>query len=161
MSEAFDRLTAPFDPVVFVRGNLPWEGIVSTSALPRVAEAVVTASDLSWQVFPERTKEGRAASRFVVAGTLSLICPRCLEVVAWPVALERLVVWYRTAAAVPDEELEEADWDARVLDESVTLAELLEEELLLAWPQGPLHETCSLPGPAEAGAPFLPFSFLR
>lgn len=161
MSEALERLTAVFDPVAFVRKGKPWAGVVSTVSLPRIAGLVVEPAELAWQVVPERQPDGRAGCLFHLHGSVTLLCPRCLGTAVWPVAIEQRVVWYRTEAAVPEEELEADEWDARVMDEPVTLAELLEEELLLAWPQGALHEGCALPGPAVAGAPLSPFSLLR
>ncbi|GAB6049655.1 hypothetical protein JCM16106_04990 [Hydrogenophilus islandicus] len=161
MSEMPNLLTQLFDPVAFVRGKTAWSGTVAAGAFVRAADQVGDPSaTLRWQVDPERTPEGRVASRLRLEGVVPVVCPHCLALAEWPVAIDRLVVWYRSEAAVPEEELEAEDWDARVMDEPITLLELLEEELLLAWPQGAVHEACSLPGPVQTGDPASPFSVL-
>ena len=161
MSEHPDLLAQVFDPVAFVRGDAPWSGKVAAARFARAAEQIGDlAATLDWRVEPERTPEGRAASRLRLEGVLPVVCPHCLAVAPWTVAIERLVVWYRSAAAIPEEELEEENWDARVMDEPITLLELLEEDLLLAWPQGAVHDACALPGPTQVGEPLSPFSVL-
>ncbi|HSV46255.1 MAG TPA: YceD family protein [Ramlibacter sp.] len=80
---------------------------------------------------------------------LPLACQRCLRAVDLPVEVERSFrfVADESMAAAQDDESEE---DVLALSPSFDLLELLEDELLMALPLAPRHETC--PGPVAMQA---------
>ncbi len=159
MAEANDFLTRVFDPVALARQQALLKGEVAVAVLERLHDVLSeTAGALGWSVRGYRRDDGRAVTELRLEGTLSARCPRCLQAAALPVRLERTLVWYRSEAAIPDDELETEEWDARVQDEPVTLLALIEEELLLDWPQGALHEACVLPAEPLAGKVDSPFA---
>jgi uncharacterized protein len=82
---------------------------------------------------------------------LSLVCQRCLQPVAAPLAFERSFRFVdgEAAAAALDEESE--DEDVLALTRALDLHELLEDELLLDQPLVPRHDVCPDPLPASAG----------
>lgn len=82
-----------------------------------------------------------------IAGTLTLCCQRCLEGVAFPVEIDFRVGLVRG----PDEaeRLPEGFEPLILAEDRVRPADLVEDELLLAIPDMPVHgqaETCVLPG---------------
>ncbi len=82
-----------------------------------------------------------------VRGALTLRCQRCLEGVGFPVAIDFRVGFVRG----PDEaeRLPEGFEPLILAGDTVRPAELVEDELLLAIPDMPVHdqaETCTLPG---------------
>ncbi|MBM7333815.1 MAG: YceD family protein [Alcanivorax sp.] len=95
-----------------------------------------------------RDEDGRGRVQGRVEATLILVCQRCLEPVHHPVVadVDLVLVWSEDQAkALP------ADLDPLlVTEERLSLAELLEEELLLALPLVALHDEC--PRPASTGS---------
>lgn len=81
--------------------------------------------------------------------TLSLVCQRCMGPVDVPVTFERdfRFVASEELAAVEDEE---SDEDVLVLSKTFNLLELVEDELLMAMPPAPKHETCPRPVKLQA-----------
>jgi len=83
---------------------------------------------------------------------LPLVCQRCLAPVDVPVAVERsfrFVADEATAAAEDDEADEDVLAQSRVFD----LVELVEDELLMALPVAPRHESCPEAVTMSAGGP--------
>ncbi|MDP2367836.1 YceD family protein [Rhodoferax sp.] len=84
-----------------------------------------------------------------VTVSLSLICQRCLGAVAVPVAVDRLFRFV-SSEDVAELEDEEADEDVLALDKQFRLRDLIEDEVLMAMPLVPRHETC--PGNVQLSA---------
>lgn len=148
-----------------------------TTPLPRFERlqaglaAVPPQAEVAWQVRGAWRQAGawglQPALHVRVTATLPMTCQRCLEAVAIPVAVDRGFVF------APDEDTA-ARWDAE-LDEDVLalqqpfdLAALVEDELIMAAPQLPRHDTCEHPaalatqaGDLDAAAePANPFAIL-
>ena len=76
--------------------------------------------------------------------TLPLVCQRCLAPVDTHVQVDR---WFRFAAdeATAEAEDEEADEDVLAASHEFDLHALIEDELLMALPVTPRHDTCPQP----------------
>jgi uncharacterized protein len=78
-----------------------------------------------------------------ISATLSLTCQRCLEAFEFPVDAEVALAWVKTT--------QEADklplrYEPYVVDETpLLLNDVIEDELLLALPQIPMHEEADCP----------------
>ena len=142
--------TAPvLDVAAFCRGAATQEGRFALAELPRLAESVLRAADagaepaIEWSAAGAMQSGGRAP--FVVdlgvKTTLTLECQRCLQPMAVPLSIERRLrfVEGEDEAAYLDEELED---DVLALTHRLDLRALVEDELLLALPLVPRHETC-------------------
>lgn len=81
--------------------------------------------------------------------TLALTCQRCLSPVDATVRFERDFRFVATEelAAIEDEE---SDEDVLVLSRNFNLAELVEDELLMALPVAPKHAVCPVPVKLQA-----------
>jgi len=139
------------DIAAFCRDGGRLEGQAALADLPRFADSVLRSADGA----PEAPVLWRAAGSLqAVAGgppqclvdlTLSaaptLECQRCLQPVAVRLEIERRIrfVQGEDAAARLDEELED---DVLALLPRFDLLALVEDELLLALPLVPRHETC-------------------
>ena len=77
---------------------------------------------------------------------MTLECQRCLQPMRWPLQAERRIFFVdgEDAAAALDAE---SDDDVLALTPALDLAELIEDELLLALPLVPRHEHCPEPLP--------------
>jgi len=72
---------------------------------------------------------------------LPLTCQRCMEPVDIPVAVERSFRFVADEAAAEAQD-EEAEEDVLALNHDFNLRSLIEDELLMALPLVPSHETC-------------------
>jgi len=131
----------------------PLQGQAQLGELPRWAELLHPGADTSghtvlWSAQGEL--RGRRATRaeiwlhLQIQATAALTCQRCLGPVDTPMHVDR---WFRfvedeTQAATLDEETED---DVLVADKAFDLIELIEDELLLAAPIVPRHDTCPAP----------------
>lgn len=82
--------------------------------------------------------------------TAPLTCQRCLGAVEMPIQVDR---WFRFVADEATAEVEDNDCeeDLLPLEPRPNLYELLEDELLMALPLVPMHETCPVPVRMQAG----------
>lgn len=83
--------------------------------------------------------------------TVRRTCQRCLQPVALPLAVERDFLFAPTEAQAQARDAERDDADVLVLSKFLNLIELAEDELLLALPLVPRHDTCPQPLVAPAG----------
>lgn len=153
------------DVAGFAKGGVRLQGDIPLDALPRLQDLLhadarlgATSLPLHWQADGQAREQRGAAPQtwlHLQADTvLSLVCQRCLNAVVTPVHVKR------SFRFVPDEETAEAldaeiDDDVLALPRSLDLQQLVEDELLLALPLVPRHDTCPQPlAPATVDEPF-------
>jgi uncharacterized protein len=155
------RITDPrrLDVAAFARAEGVLEGELPAADLPRLAASALPADDgvavppVRWRaegsLRPVTGGEPEFWLRLEAEGSVRLQCQRCLQPVAEPLAVDRRFRFVRgeDEAARLDEELED---DVLALERSFDVVELLEDELLLALPLVPRHETCPQPLPMAA-----------
>ena len=125
------------------RGSLQSE--LAVSVLPRLAGMVADRhSGLRFSLNGIGRMGGKPALRLQIDGALSLICQRCLEPMQFTLAIDkklRLAATERELMAdVAD--LEDDEADLILGKEQMSIAELIEEEALLAIPFVPRHGQC-------------------
>jgi len=115
--------------------------------LIRETKGVGADSPLNWSAHGELRIDQSGAQQIwlhlTVDACLPLVCQRCMGSAGVGVAVHRSFrfVDSEEAAAAQDEEAEE---DVLVLSREFNLAELIEDEVLMALPLVPRHETCSI-----------------
>lgn len=141
------RLPEYINPLQFADQRRRLEGTVRIDGLTRLVDALMNTEgevtvDLAFG------RDGRTA---VIAGSigaeLQLQCQCCLEVLRWPVsATVRLgVVESIDAAGLLSE-----DYEPLVLEtEQIAVADIVQDELLLAIPYCPQHPQCGAPASTE------------
>lgn len=148
------------DVRAFAEAGATLEGELDQAALPRLQEGLL-ATDLApapvrWRATGEqRPVAGGGPETWLVlrADTqVTLACQRCLQPMAETLEIDRRFrfVEGEDEAARLDEELED---DVLAASRAFDLLELLEDELILALPLVPRHETCPQPLPQAVGAP--------
>jgi uncharacterized protein len=163
------------DVKAFAQAATPWsaqEALVRYERLAEEAQGPVDGLTVSWTARGElRPATGGSDEIWLhlqAQTSLPLTCQRCMGPVDVAVSAER---WFRFAAdeataAALDDEVEE---DVLVLSSEFDLAELVEDELLMALPLVPRHDTCpvdvklAVADPdfeAESAAPAHPFAAL-
>jgi uncharacterized protein len=78
------------------------------------------------------------------AATVDMTCQRCLAPAPQALQTDR---WFRFVAdeATADAEDEDSEEDVLVFSQAFNLRELVEDELIMAQPLVPMHETCPNP----------------
>jgi uncharacterized protein len=141
------------DVVAFARAQGMLSGTTEPARLTRLAQSTVTPADgaaalVEWSVSGLlKDRPGREAEVFlhlVVHARVWLECQRCLQPMAHALEVDgrfRFVAGEDEAARL-DEESEE---DVLALPRALSLDELIEDELILALPIVPVHDTCPQP----------------
>ena len=135
------------------------EGSLAAADLKRLAadlHAAAPAGSVAWQADGElrQSSDGAAPAVWLhlqAQTVVPLTCQRCLGAVETPLIVDR---WYRFVATEAQAEAEDdaAEEDLLALEPRPDLMAVLEDELLMALPLVPMHETCPQPLPSSAGA---------
>jgi len=144
------------DSLEFARVGGRRAGALAVGELERLADVLADEAEdgaLAWQVSGERDGDGKSRLRLSVRGNLNLRCQRCLGPVSFPVDIHSRLLLVPPGGPWP-EDLQDgglADDESDAIEASTELAlmPLIEEEVLLALPMAPRHESCGPPA-AEA-----------
>lgn len=132
------------DPWRAVEAGCDYSGSLPLARMARLQEALREAlGEASFRLSFSRDLEGRGILRGEIDARLVLTCQRCLEAMEVPVSLSMvlaLVSGLEEAGRLPE------DLDPLlVTSEPLRLADLIEDELLLALPLIPRHEPGACP----------------
>ena len=149
-------------------GRLPAQGELWAKELARLADSVVSVdSPIQWSFAPEgqQSPGGRRRWRLFARASVSCTCERCLMPVSVALHASRGFEFFATAAqadAMTEESLADGTQSAEDLaeidylspEDGMSLALLIEDELLLNLPMAPKHPDCRAPVQAhgEEGA---------
>lgn len=113
-------------------------GAVKITALKRMSDLVVTNDDVVTVEVGFAKQGKRAVITGSIKGTLQLICQSCLQALPWSLDISfRLGV----VASTQDADKLEVDCEPLLFNgETVSLIELIEDEILLALPDYPKHD---------------------
>ncbi|MEW6764774.1 MAG: YceD family protein [Pseudomonadota bacterium] len=133
----FDQWQQPLDVRGLVRQGVSLEGELSTSEMPRLNGIILNDAPVQFSLVFGKDEEGRAVVEGVLKTAVEMICQRCLK----PVSIELkpeiglgVVATEAEARQLPDH------LEPLVLsDEPVSVADLIEDEILLALPAVPRH----------------------
>ena len=114
-------------------------GTVSLDDLPRLAESGIGIVDLGSAAFDfRRDEEARYVVAVSVEAKVVMQCQRCLSDMQVPIMTASLMacVWTdEEAASLP------ATYEPLLVEDAADLSDIVEEEILLAIPVSPVHET--------------------
>lgn len=128
------------DPWRAVDSRSVLTGRLPLSSLPRLREPLLdTAGDVSFRLAFSRDEEHRAVLHCEVAAILRLRCQRCLEGLNHGV--DSSVVLALISAMDEERQLPERYDPLLVSERLIRPRDLIEDELLLALPQTPMHES--------------------
>jgi uncharacterized protein len=141
------------DVVAFARAQGTLDGTTALGRLTRLAQSTVTPADgaaeaVRWSVSGLwkdcAGREPEVRLHLVVHARVWLECQRCLQPMAHALEVDGLFrfVAGEDEAARLDEESEE---DVLALPRALRLDDLIEDELILALPIVPVHDTCPHP----------------
>lgn len=150
-------------------GRLPAAGQLSAAQLPRLRQDVASLpAPVTWEFSPDPQAPGPGRWRrrwwLSVGAELVCTCERCLTPVTLTISARRGFEFFESAAQadahserLDDEELD-SDPQADLVDylspeDGMTIATLVEDEILLAMPMAPKHERCDMPLPLLDAVP--------
>ena len=155
------------DSMEFARDGRRLAGEIPVSRLERLADVLAdTAGSLRVELAGTIDGEGNPCLRLKVAGSLNLRCQRCLEPMAWSLAIDSVLhltddVRMEDVGGGGDEEELDADApDVIVADKELAVLPLVEDEALLSLPIAPRHERCTPPSGGEKDRAPSPFAVL-
>jgi uncharacterized protein len=159
--QAENGLQAVLDGLAFASAGGMVAGVVPVAALPRLAEGLADDGGcLDCRVTGSRDGDGKCWLALAVSGSLGLVCQRCLKRLAFPVGIRTRLLLVPPGQAWPEDELAEDGFDAVAAEKEMALLSLIEEEVLLALPIAPMHETCETPMPVAEEQEPSPFAVL-
>lgn len=131
------------EPFRLCDANTRVSGNLVAAQLERISEfAVGTADDVNVVLDFSRDADGRNCISGTVDTVVHTTCERCLGALDIPVHATVSLVAIAVGGKVPETE-DDVDI-VEVEDERLALAPLVEEEVLMALPQYPVHESCDM-----------------
>lgn len=138
MSE--QQVIAPLD---FARNRNRLRGKIAVADLTRLKDVIASsAGELVYDISGGSTELHRPVLECVIQGSLALKCQRCLDQMEWPVDItSRLVLAQDEDEAERFSAQDDTDEsDVIVAEKSMSIADLVEEEVLLDIPMFPAHD---------------------
>lgn len=164
-------LSAPFmphqQPVIdgfeFASAGASMQGVWPLSDFPRLGDMLaMDVGEVAYKVDGVRDARGRPSLRVRVQGTLQLRCQRCLEAMPFEVEADQTLVLAETLAEIHAEPADAHAPDRVVAGKEMPVRDLIEDELILAVPYAPRHDSCvARPSPDAAKEKTSPFAGLR
>lgn len=117
-------------------------GTLDARHLPNVAESLAPGDDpvpIAWTIEGRASAEGRPALGIDIAGSVPLVCQRCLGTIDWPVSQATEVLLAADAKEMARLD-EGSEGEVILADRPLESATLVEDELVLTLPFAPRHE---------------------
>jgi uncharacterized protein len=133
------------DSFEFCRNNGYREGVTPVAEMTRLAaDCADPSGEIRWSIQGGTTPEGYPSMTLSVAGTVHLVCQRCLSPFSYEIDSSTMLVLGRDDedADQIEEALDDESIDVIVGSNCSDIRDLLEDEALLALPQSPKHEVC-------------------
>ncbi|HNY42887.1 MAG TPA: YceD family protein [Bryobacteraceae bacterium] len=149
------------DSFAFARDGRVLEGTLAVASLERLHDLLAEVSgEFAFRIEGYKGERGQSMLHLEVNGTLPLACQRCLEAIRFDLDVDCHLELIPEGKELSQEELEDDTRDFLPVAGELDVAELVEDEILLAVPVAPRHEKCGLPGAANAGERINPFAAL-
>jgi DUF177 domain-containing protein len=145
------------DGLQFARGAQAVRGVLGTGQLPRLAELHGATESLAFGVRGGVREDGKPCLWISVSGELRLVCQRCLGQLILPLSIEAELVLTEDAREI---EQAEDDVDRVLATRAMSVAQLVEDEVLLSLPMVPRHERCAAGVAVDRETHASPFSVL-
>ncbi|MBU2640604.1 MAG: DUF177 domain-containing protein [Gammaproteobacteria bacterium] len=137
MNESPKLSPTEVDPWRFCKDGQSWEIRSDVAAFPRLADEF-TQGALLCRVLGRVNQRGSLSLQLAVSGEVEMTCQRCLNGMPYTVDLERTLYLARNEAEM--ERLDALpDSDAIQAGETLSLVELVEDEVLLSLPVAVMH----------------------
>jgi len=133
------------DAFEFCRSGSHREGVTPVTEMTRLAaDCANDSGEIAWSIQGGTTPQNYPTMTLSVAGTVQLVCQRCLAPFDYRIDSSTQLVLGRDdeEADGMEEVLDDESIDVIVGSHTADIRELLEDEALLALPQSPKHTVC-------------------
>jgi uncharacterized protein len=133
------------DAFEFCRNNGHREGTTAVAETGRLKlDCADQSGTISWSLQGGTSKHGFPMMTLSVAGTVQLVCQRCLNPFAYEIDSETVLMLGKDDAEADEIEeiIDDESIDVIVGTRTMDVRDLVEDEALLALPQAPKHEVC-------------------
>lgn len=149
------------DPFRFAAEGASVSGVIALTDLNRLSDVLVdTAGEVTYRLVGEFGLDRKARLRLTATGMLPVRCQRCLGGMEWPLGIEVVLELVRPGQPIPEDELENDEFDAIEAVPDLDVLALVEDEIVLAVPIAPRHESCDAPRPVKGSEKESPFASL-
>jgi uncharacterized protein len=149
------------DSLEFAREGRRLTGKWPVNSMSRLADILADdGGSLSWVVWGECDPDHKPFLIIEVAGELHLKCQRCLGALTHELKIRSRLQLVPRGAVWPDEDLEDDRVDPIEAAADQPVRTLVEDEVLLALPIAPRHQSCMLPGYDDGSEVASPFAVL-
>jgi uncharacterized protein len=150
------------DGFEFASAGATKQGVWPLADFPRLADVLARdEGEVDYEISGVRDERGRPSLRLKVSGTLLLRCQRCLEPMPFEVKTDETLVLAATLDEIHAEPASTAAPDRVVAAKEMALRDLIEDELILAVPYAPRHESCTAAAAGVESEKVSPFAGLR
>jgi uncharacterized protein len=140
---------AAIDGLAFARSASVLNGRLGLESLPRLAQSGCSGSILDFVLTGGINERGKPELRLEVEGSVRLQCQRCLGYMEVPLRCETQL---ELAASEAEILAAEDDVERVVAGRDMSVAVLVEDEVILALPMAPKHEQCRAATDLNEGA---------
>lgn len=133
------------DAFEFCRSNGHREGVTPVAEMSRLSKDCADQSgQIAWSLDGAISKQGYPCLTLAVAGTVQLMCQRCLTPFAFEIDSSTVLMLGKDDqhADEIEEVLDDESIDVIVGSRSCDMRDLIEDEALLALPLAPKHAVC-------------------
>jgi len=149
------------DSLAFAREAGLLQGELQIASLTRLLDLLVdSAGSLVYRVEGSVDSRNRSQLLLQVDGVLSMCCQRCLEKLECRIEVRSLLEFVDDEADLTQEEFEDDSRDFLLQQKELDVAALIEDEIILALPTVPRHDSCAMPEAKQGAAKVSPFSVL-
>lgn len=145
-----DEVRVRLDAQQLARAQQCLAGRASLASFERLAAECRVVDGVEWSLAGSVDADGACWLTLSVSAKAVMQCQRCLGDVQIDAHSESRFRLVFAGEAWGDEDLDDDSFEALELDGPLDLAVLVEDEVLLALPTVPLHESCETPGAAGA-----------
>lgn len=133
------------DSLRFAGAALEKRGVVGMQQLSRLAQMQGSTEGLEYHLRGGKAGNGRPCLRISVRGCVQLLCQRCLDPLPAPIAVDAELQLAESLSEISEAE---DDIDRVLASRRMDVAQLVEDEVILALPMVPRHAACDRGRPA-------------
>ena len=150
------------DGFEFASAGATQQGVLPLSGFERLRDVLASdVGEVAYELKGVRDERGRPSLRLRVRGMLQLRCQRCLVPFAFDVQADELLVLAATQGEIDAEPADVESPDRVLAGKDMAVADLVEDELILALPYAPRHQHCAAEARIGEAATTRPFADLR
>ena len=133
------------DRAKLVDEKIALQGAQSVGTLQRLADLIVSKqSEIRYQLYSDVDRLSRPTIQLILEGTLEILCQRCMMPMPFKVSIDTTLTIFTSDAAIDVAEKDSPNIEGLVVTNTLDVAALIEDELILTLPYAPMHEQCDV-----------------